>query len=180
MITSVHGGRGWIGGGGEGGEGRNRKLKSTSRRLHFVQRARHGETFLHFRRFGSDARVVRQLRHDLRVVQMRFAVYFSHPDPVAASDAARAPIVGNEPIGKGEKKNKKTGVPGVTQELPWIAPGKDFRRRCRVVYIVCGDVFCWLTNRWALACEKLDFGGSWKSESALTLSAVTKKQQTPR
>lgn len=41
------------------------------------------------------------------------------------------------------------------------------------VYSVCGEVFCWPINRWAWACEKLDFDDTWKSESASKFSAIT-------
>lgn len=41
-------------------------------------------------------------------------------------------------------------------------------------YNVWGEVFCCpTTNRWAWACEKLDFDDPWKSESASKLPAVT-------
>lgn len=65
--------------------------------LHFVQRTRHGETLLHLRRFGTHARVVCQLGHDLRVIQVRFAVHLSRSDAVAARHAAWAPVVRDEP-----------------------------------------------------------------------------------
>lgn len=36
--------------------------------VHFIQRTRHGKTLFDFGRFGTDARVVRQLCHNLSVI----------------------------------------------------------------------------------------------------------------
>lgn len=65
--------------------------------LHFVQRARRGKALFNFWRFGADARVVRQLGHDLSVIQMGLTVHFSRSDSFAARHAARAPVVRHEP-----------------------------------------------------------------------------------
>lgn len=75
----------------------NTKEKKNTRYSHLVHRARHREALFDLGRFGTDARVVRQLCHDLSVIQVSFAVHFSRPDPFAARDAARAPIVRDEP-----------------------------------------------------------------------------------
>lgn len=126
---------------GSGGGGRSKIARPAgiSFHSHFVQRARHGETFLDLRRLGTHARVVRQLGHDLRVVQMGLAVHLPRPDALAARDAARAPVVRNE---------SETQV--VRVDLARRACKKENGiNKKNIVYSVCGEVFCWPTNRWA-------------------------------